>query len=96
MGYFLSKQAEKDILNLFLTGAREFGTRQAVAYHQRLEEAFEFLARHPEAAPERSEISPPVRLFPVKAHLVVYRIHRGDDLFIIRVCHRRQDWINNP
>ena len=47
MGYRLSRQAEQDLIELFLDGAERFGLRQAEAYHDLLAHIFEFLADNP-------------------------------------------------
>ncbi|MCA0338113.1 MAG: type II toxin-antitoxin system RelE/ParE family toxin, partial [Proteobacteria bacterium] len=38
------------------------------------------------------EISPPVRIHPFKAHLVVYRIKEDGSVFVIRIRHSHEDW----
>lgn len=43
-------------------------------------------------ARERHEISPPVRIHPFKAHLVVYRVEDNGDILIIRIRHGHEDW----
>jgi toxin ParE1/3/4 len=92
MAYSLSQQAEEDIINIYITGAELFGLTQARYYHQQLTTTFQFLADNPHAAPEREEISPPVRMHPVGSHLVIYQAE-ADDIFIIRVRHAHEDWL---
>jgi len=96
MGYRLSRKAEEDIIDIFLVGEQEFGHHQAERYHEHLEKCFGFLANNPLAATERFEISPPVRIHPVGSHLVIYRIDKNDDIYIIPVRHRHEDWQNTP
>ena len=43
-------------------------------------------------ARERHEISPPVRIHPFRAHLVVYRINEDESIFMIRIRHGHDDW----
>lgn len=43
-------------------------------------------------ARERAELSPPVRIHPFKAHLVVYLSESETDILIIRVRHGHEDW----
>lgn len=92
MGYRLSVKAEEDIIDIFRVGAEEFGLHQAERYHERLERTFRFLADNPLAARERVEITPAVRIHPVEAHLVVYRVDDNGDVFIIRVRHGHEHW----
>lgn len=92
MGYRLSRLAEQDLIALFLDGVGRFGLAQAEAYHDLLANTFEFLADNPQAARLREEIDPPVRIHPVQAHLVVYRVNDDGDVFVIRVRHGHEDW----
>lgn len=95
MGYVLSRQAEEDIINIFITGAEQFGIAQAKRYHQQLTTTFEFLADNTQAAPLRTEITPAVHLHPVGSHLVIYQLNDDNSIFIIRVRHSHEDWINH-
>ena len=94
--YRLAVKAEEDILEIYIDGARKFGTAQADAYHHGLERVFEFLSATPQAAREREEIDPPVRIHPFKAHIVVYVTDANGDVLILRVRHGREDWIEAP
>jgi toxin ParE1/3/4 len=93
VGYHLSRLAEQDLIELFLDGSERFGLRQAEAYLDLLAHTFEFLADNPQAARLREEIDPPVRIHPVQAHLVVYRVDDDGDIFVIRVRHGHEDWV---
>ncbi|MCH4564262.1 type II toxin-antitoxin system RelE/ParE family toxin [Halomonas sp. EGI 63088] len=92
MRYRLSRKAEEDIIGIFLIGVERFGMAQAERYHGQLEKCFRFLADNPLAAHERHEIMPPVRIHPVGAHLVIYRIEDDGGIFVIRVRHGHEDW----
>lgn len=92
MGYHLSIKAEQDVVDIFRAGVEQFGPYQAERYHERLERCFRFLADNPLAARERVEIFPAVRIHPVEAHLVVYRVDDIGDIFIVRVRHGHEDW----
>ena len=96
MGYKLSVKAEEDILNIFLEGVRLFGSHQAEKYHSDLERTFAFLAQTPSAARLREELSPPVRIHPFGAHLVVYLTEDSGDVLILRVRHGHEDWDSDP
>ena len=95
MAYILSHKAEEDIIAIFVAGAEQFGLLQAQRYHQQLTTTFEFLADNPLAAPVREELTPPVRLHPVGSHLVIYQLEADNSVFIIRVRHAHEDWLNN-
>jgi toxin ParE1/3/4 len=73
-------------------GVAQFGIQQAERYHDLLERTFQFLAENPEAARERAEITPPVRIHPIESHVVIYTADESGDIFIVRVRHGREDW----
>jgi toxin ParE1/3/4 len=91
MRYRLTERADDDVIEIFVSGVREFGERQAARYHAALVEAFEFVAAHPLAARERKEYVPPVRMHFIGAHVVAYVVDE-DHVLIVRVLHGRQDW----
>jgi len=95
MGYTLSRKAEEDIIDIFLTGVEQFGREQAQRYHEQLDKCFRFLADNPLAAHERFEITPPVRIHPIGSHLIIYRLDENGEILIIRVRHGHEDWLSN-
>ncbi|MDX8502584.1 type II toxin-antitoxin system RelE/ParE family toxin [Mesorhizobium captivum] len=92
MGFRLSIAAEEDIIGIAEQGVRLFGPLQARRYHDELFAIFDMIAANPHMARERLELSPPIRIHPFKAHLVVYRIEGGGDILIVRVRHGHEDW----
>lgn len=91
----LTRVAADDLTAIFLEGIEQFGLPQADAYHEGLSAIFGFLADYPHAARLREEISPPVRVHPYKAHLVVYDVGDENEVIILRVRHGREDWISS-
>ncbi len=96
MAFILSAAAEEDIIAIVEQGVRLFGLAQARRYHDELFAVLDLIAESPRIAREREEISPPVRIHPFKAHLVVYRIEESGAIFVIRVRHGHEDWIGDP
>lgn len=92
MGLRLSLQAEEDIIGIAEDGVRLFGPAQARKYHDELFAVFDLIAANPRMARERHELSPPMRIHPFKAHLVVYRVDDDGDIFIVRVRNGHEDW----
>lgn len=92
MTYRLSRKAEEDILQIYVTGVGLFGVDQAERYYAGLEQAFLFLAQFPYAAPQRTELSRSSRMHPYKSHLIVYRLD-GRNIVIQRVRHGQEDWL---
>lgn len=91
----LTRAAVDDLTAIFLEGIEQFGLPQADVYHEGLSAIFAFLADYPHAARLREEISPPVRVHPYKAHLVIYEVDEDDEIIILRVRHGREDWISS-
>jgi len=56
----------------------------------------DLIASTPRIARERDEISPPIRIHPFKAHLIIYQIENDEAVFIIRIRHAFEDWISDP
>lgn len=92
MHFSLSVEAEEDIIAIAEQGVRTFGSAQARRYHDELFAVLDLIAAAPRMAREREEISPPVRIHPFKAHLVVYRIEGSGAIFVIRIRHGHEDW----
>lgn len=96
MGFRLTVQAENDIVGIAEAGLRLFGETQALSYHLQQFEIFELLAANPQMARERNEITPPVRVHPFKAHLIIYVLTETDEVLIVRVRHSHEDWMEGP
>jgi toxin ParE1/3/4 len=94
-GWTLSKAAEQDITSIAEYTVETFGIEQAITYRDGLVRAFAFLAEFPRAARERTELRRAARAYPYQSHLIIYRID-GEGIFILRVRHAREDWINDP
>ena len=91
--FTLSEPAEEDLIKIYMEGVTTFGHEQARRYHQRLFQAFRFLAENPQAAPVRHGLSPAIRIHPVGSHIVIYT-QRDDVILILRIRHGREDWLN--
>ena len=81
---------------IYAQGARGFGLVQADRYHDALFDQFDLLAAFPRMARERTELDPPVRVHPFRAHLILYRVEPDDSILILRVRHGREDWTAPP
>lgn len=93
MSYRVSRAAVEDLIEIFIRGADSFGLDQARRYHRNLFASFAFLAENPRAARVRDEINPPVRVYPVGSHIVIYTVLKNEDVFILRVRHAHEDWL---
>jgi toxin ParE1/3/4 len=89
-GWLLRPAAEADLSGIWRYGVAIWGLDQAERYADGLFALFDLLAEFPEIACERTEFSPPVRIHPSGAHLVIYR-REGQAVEIIRVLHAHQN-----
>lgn len=96
MPYELTRSAEQDLIDIYVQGCRLFGVRQAESYFAQFEAAFERISHFPNMARQRHELSPPVRIHPCGAHVIVYDVHDNNHVLIIRIRHGREDWISHP
>ncbi|GGK41040.1 type II toxin-antitoxin system RelE/ParE family toxin [Salinarimonas ramus] len=96
MTWRLTKAANADLVRILRESKKLFGAVRAAAYGREFRAAFDFLAEHPRAARERRDLSPPVRLHPVRSHVIVYVVDESDDVAVVRIRHAREDWIVNP
>ena len=92
--YLLSRAADEDLIQIYVSGAESFGLDQARRYHRQLFAAFSFLAENPRVAHLRDKIKPPVRAYPVGSHIVIYTVRQNNDVFVLRIRHAREDWLS--
>jgi toxin ParE1/3/4 len=95
MPFSLSVEAEEDIIAIAEQGVHMFGPVQARRYHDELFAVLDLIAANPRMAREREEISPPVRIHPFKAHLIVYMLKENGAVFVIRIRHGHEDWASD-
>ena len=97
MAIEFSRAAEEDLLGIFLHGIKEHGLTQAERYKAQLDRNFRILSDHPGIARLRQEITPPVRVYPARKHMIVYTVlEDGKTVFVLRVRHHRENWMENP
>lgn len=90
--YRLSPSALKDLDAIWDHSARKWSVGQADTYTRDLAADMAFLVQHPQIAPERREVRPPVRLYRSGSHLIIYRVEAGW-ILVLRVVHARQNWV---
>lgn len=95
MAIKISRRAQADIDAIYLESFRRFGEQQADRYVSDLLKVFDLLADQPAIAREREELTPVVRVYPFKAHVILYRSD-GAELKIVRLRHGREDWQGDP
>ena len=92
-----SLAAEDDLLEIFLYGIQEHGLVRAERYKGQLEKAFQTISDNPKITRLRREITPPVRVYPAKKHMIVYTIlEDGKTVYVLRVRHLSENWTEHP
>jgi toxin ParE1/3/4 len=85
---------EDDFAEMIARFASEVSPELAIRFENRIAEAFETIARHPEIGRRRKDLSQPgIRSFRVAgfdSHLIFYQV-RTEDVFFIRVLHGAMD-----
>lgn len=94
-GYRVSKDAERDLLSIFLGGLEQYGLRRAERYREALKRKFEMLAEFPDLTHTRPEWPASVRAIAFGSHVILYeQVDAG--IVILRIRHGREDWLSQP
>ena len=86
----IAPAAKEDITGIYQYGLRKWGQNQSDAYLENLKQQLWSLTNLPLIGVERPELFPGIRCFPVKSHILFYRVNTKQ-IEIIRVLHGRQD-----
>lgn len=90
--YRLSREADRDLEDIFDYTVREFGINQAIAYVSGFEEVFISLTANPELGRKRDEIRNGLRSIVKGSHTIFYRVLRSH-IRIVRILHGSRDII---
>ena len=90
MSYKLSKEADNDLIELYVYGYKQFGESRAENYFSELENCFQLLSETPLICRERKEFNPHIRIHHHGRHIVIYLI-QTDHILIVRVLHDSMD-----
>lgn len=85
--YSLTKQAELDLLDVFLFGYEQFGSQQAETSAATLEHTFQLLAGNPLMGRKAGTIALGVRRHEHGSHIILYEEAKSGVL-ILAVVHR--------
>jgi len=86
----LSRQAEADLLDIYIYTDGKFGRYQADAYHAGLEHTFRLLADFPGIGTAADDLVPGFRRFRFQSHYVFYT-DEADHVFIRALIHVRMN-----
>ena len=88
--YSYSKRAERDLKNIYIDTAKEWGIAQADKYAAGLENTVTLLAKNPDMGRRCDEIKTGYQRFEHERHIIFYR-KRKTDILILRILHDRMD-----
>ena len=86
----LSPKARHDFIDILRYTGENWGPRQLAIYRDKIDRAIHQIASNPEIGVLRRDMSPPYRIYPVGAHIIVYR-QQTDRIRIVRILHQRMD-----
>ena len=89
-GYFLSRDADEDLQNIFNYTQGSWGEAQATTYMHELFARFDLIARTPAIGRVRPELGEDIRSFPYGQHVVFFTVWQGE-IAILRVLHGSRD-----
>ena len=92
MKYELSKEASRDLENIWLYTYETWSEEQADRYYNLLLDEIEFVAEKPQSGKDHGHIRGGYFRTRVKSHYIFYRINlRKNQIEIIRILHQRMD-----
>ena len=92
----VSEDADRDLDDVYRQGVMTFGFAQADRYIEGLLGALDLIAEFPGAIRLRRELTPPVRAYPYKSHVILYDIDDRGDVLVVRIRHSHEDWMAPP
>lgn len=88
----ISKEAEKDLEEIWLYTFETWSLEQADYYYDLLMDEIEYLAENPKNGMDFSQIRKGYFRSRVKSHFIFYRIStKSDEIEIIRILHQQMD-----
>lgn len=86
--YRLTGQADRNLGEIYLYAAEQFGIRQADRYLDELEHVFGLLTNHPLMGRPADKFRPGLRRHEHAGHVIFYR-PTGEGVLIVAIIHRR-------
>ena len=86
----LGPEAEDDFADLLLYGVQNWGEQRTAAYEAAIDRALARFGSYPRIGRARPDLAPGCRAFPVKRHMILYRM-TADAVEIIRIAYARMD-----
>ena len=86
-----SKEAIKDLNEIWLYTFNTWSREQADRYYQLLTDECNYVARHPDSGKSMEHIKKSYRASRVKSHIIFYKIAKDNVVEIIRILHQQMD-----
>ncbi len=92
MKYKISKEAGRDIENIWLYTIEKWSIEQADRYFNLIMDEIEYLAKNPKSGKDYSKVRKGYFRSQVKSHFIFYKINRkNEEIEIIRILHQQMD-----
>ena len=92
MKYKISKEAKRDIENIWLYTVERWSIDQADRYFNLIMDEIEYIAKNPTSGKDYSKVRKGYFRSQIKSHFIFYKINRqNDEIEIIRILHQRMD-----
>ena len=92
MTYKISKEALKDLENIWLYTFETWSAGQADRYYNLLLDEIEYIAENPESGKDYSHVREGYFRTQVKSHFIFYKINaQKHTVEVIRILHQRMD-----
>ncbi len=91
MKYKISREAEKDLKNIWVYTKNKWSRKQADRYFSLIIQEIKFVASQPMSGESIEDIRKNYRFTKIKSHLIFYRKTDSDCIEIIRILHQRMD-----
>ena len=85
-----TRDAERDLINIYLYGIEQFGPVQAERYTKTLNAKIEMVAEHPDFGADYGFVIKGVRRYEAVSHAIYY-CSTGAGILVLRVLHGRMD-----
>lgn len=86
-----TREATEDLDRIWDYTEEVWSLEQAERYVTTIRDTILMLSDMPMIAKERTDLSPPLRMYPIAKHWVFFEV-TGDTLTVIRILAQRQDW----
>ncbi len=92
MKYKISREASRDIENIWLYTIEKWSAEQADRYFNLILDEIEYLAEKPKSGKDYSKVRKEYFRSRIKSHFIFYKINRKNEkIEIIRILHQRLD-----